>query len=360
MKKIVILLLIACFAVAGFAAQPKIALLINGTLGDKSFFDSAARGMEMVEEKLGLETKIVEMSYNASEWEPTIDDISDLGEYDIIIVGTWQMVEILARIAPLYPDTTYIIFDTDMDFSGGDIENVVAITYKQNEGSFLAGALAAMVSKSDKFPYSNPDKKLIGLLGGMDIPVINDFAVGYIEGAKYIDPEMKVSITYVGAWNDPAKGKEFTLAMYRQGADVVFAVAGETGNGVLEAAKAMDRYSIGVDSDMQVYYESKDMEIVNHMLTSMLKNVDQSLLTAVEYYVNGTLPVGTNMALGLEEGAVGLANNQYFEKLMNDYPEVAEVLANLEKDIIDGKIEITTAFGMTNEEFDAIQDSVRP
>jgi len=358
MKKALIFILLTVFVLSVFST-PKVLNLINGTLGDKSFFDSTERGMLMLQEKLGLETKTIEMGYNPSEWKPTLEDMSDSGMYDLIIVGTWQMVDTLAEIAPYYPDITYIIYDTEMPFENGNLGNVYAMTYKQNEGSFLAGALAAMVSTSPKYEYSNPDNKMIGMLGGMDIEVINDFLVGYIEGAQYIDPQMRIATSYVGAWNDPAKGKEFTLAMYRQGADVVFAVAGETGNGVLEAAKEMNRWSIGVDSDMQLIYEEKDMEIVNHMLTSMLKNVDQSVFRAVEMYMKGELPLGVNDVLGLKEGAVGLAQNPYFDKFLEENPEIAQRLSEIEQLILEGKISVTTASGMTNEELNAIRDAAK-
>src|SRR6056297_1456129 len=358
MKKALIFIFLSVFVLSVFSA-PRVLNLINGTLGDKSFFDSAERGMVMVQEEFGLETKTIEMGYNPSEWKPTLEDMSDSGMYDLIVVGTWQMVDTLAEIAPYYPEITYIIYDTDMPFDNGNLDNVYAMTYKQNEGSFLAGALAAMVSKDTELAYSNSDNKIIGLLGGMDIAVINDFLVGYIEGAQYVDPEIRVTTSYVGAWNDPAKGKEFTLAMYRQGADVVFAVAGETGNGVLEAAKEMDRWSIGVDSDMQLIYEEKDMAIVNHMLTSMLKNVDQSVYRAVEMYLNDELPLGTTEALGLKENSVGLAENQYFDKFLEENPEIAERLVEIEKMILDGEINVSSAFGMTNEQLNAVRDAAK-
>jgi basic membrane protein A len=359
MKKLIVLITLVLFVATAFSAAPRVLNLINGTLGDKSFFDSAERGVKMVEDKLGLKTKTIEMTYNPAEWAPTLEDMSDSGEFDVIIVGTWQMVDALAEIAPYYPEITYIIYDTSMPFENGNLDNVYAMTYKQNEGSFLAGALAAMVSKKAGLPYSDPDNKRIGLLGGMDIAVINDFLVGYIEGAQYVDPAMKISTSYVGAWNDPAKGKEFTMAMYRQGADVVFAVAGETGNGVLEAAKEMGKWSLGVDSDMQLIYEEKDLEIVNHMLTSMLKNVDASVFRAVEMYVNGTLPMGTTEALGIKEGAVGLAENKYFDAFLKANPEINERLEDITEKILDGTISVKSAFGLTNDELNAIRDAAK-
>jgi len=122
----------------------KIVLLLNGTLGDKSFFDSADNGLKMVQEKYGdsVETKTIEMTYDETKWQPTLQDISD-EDWDIIIVGTWQMQEMLQEIAPMYPEKKYIIFDTSVDYENFDLGNVYSINYKQNEGSFLAGALAA-------------------------------------------------------------------------------------------------------------------------------------------------------------------------------------------------------------------------
>ena len=145
----------------------------------------------------------------------------------MIILGTWQMTESLEAIAPWNPNVKYIIFDTEVDYSKGNLDNVYSITYKQNEGSFLAGALAAMITNSD-LPKVNSDKA-IGFLGGMDIPVINDFLVGYIEGALYIDPEIKVDISYIGSFDDSAKGKEMALAQYNRGVDIGFNVAGQAG-----------------------------------------------------------------------------------------------------------------------------------
>ena len=212
----------------------KVVLYINGTLGDKSFFDSANRGIQRAIKELGIEGKVIEGGYDPARWEPDLEQLSE-GDWDIIIVGTWQMTENLEKIAPKHPDKRYFIFDTTVDYSKGNLDNVYSILYKQNEGSFLVGALAAMITTSD-MPLANPDKT-IGFLGGMDIPVINDFKVGYIQGAHYIDPDIKVLVSYAGSFSDPAKGKELVLAQYDQGADISFNVAGETGLGLLDAAK---------------------------------------------------------------------------------------------------------------------------
>lgn len=228
--------------------------------------------------------------------------------------------------------------------------------YKQNEGSFLAGALAALITTSG-IPKTNPEP-VIGFLGGVDIPVINDFLVGYIEGAKYVNPEIKVLISYVGSFNDPAKGKEISLAMYRHGADIIFNVAANTGIGLLEAAKEVDRWVIGVDSDQALMYESTDPEISNHIVTSMMKNVDNSIFRGLKLHLQGKLGYGQVESLGIAEGGVGIADNKYYRQIVPEH--LRSEIAQIEKKIISGEIKVGTVFEMSQEELDQLRASVKP
>lgn len=361
MKKLFITSLVLIFIVSLFGmayAQDKplkVILLINGTLGDKSFFDSAARGVKRAEKELGIKVKIVELGYDPSTFKPGLEDAAD-SDYDIVICGTWQMQENLQDIAPEYPDKKFIIFDTSVDYSKGDFNNVYSILYKQNEGSFLAGALAALITKSD-LPDANP-QNIIGFLGGMDIPVINDFLVGYIEGAKFIDKDIKMLISYAGSFSDPAKGKELVLAQYRQGADISFNVAGETGIGLLDAAKEAKKYAIGVDSDQAELFAESDPEKANRILSSMLKRVDNSLFRAIKLHIEGKLPYGEAEALGLAKEAVGLAKNEFYRK--NVPHTIQAQLAVLEEKIISGKIKVGTALGMDQKTLSKLRNSVKP
>jgi len=318
----------------------KVVLYINGALGDKSFFDSANRGIERAIKELGIEGKVIEGGYDPARWEPDLEQLSE-GDWDIIIVGTWQMTENLKKIAPEHPDKKYFIFDTTVDYSKGNLDNVYSILYKQNEGSFLVGALAAMITTSD-MPLANPEKT-IGFLGGMDIPVINDFKVGYIQGAHYIDPDIKVLVSYAGSFSDPAKGKELVLAQYDQGADISFNVAGETGLGLLDAAKEKNRYAIGVDSDQYLMFKDSDPEKAAHIVTSMMKNVDNSLFRGIKLHMEGKLEYGKAEALGIKEGGVGVADNENYKKLVPE--EFRKKIKELEEKIINGEIVVDTAFG---------------
>lgn len=332
-----------------------VVLLLNGTLGDRSFFDSAHNGLQMIEQELGANVRTIEMSYDQTRWEPTLWEVSEQ-DWDIIILGTWQMTEYLEEIAQEFPDNRYIIFDTSVDYGAGNLDNVYSILYKQNEGSFLAGALAAKVTSSD-MDLAN-DQNMIGFLGGMDIPVINDFLVGYIEGALYVDEDIKVYVSYIGSFNDSATGKEMALAQYNAGADIGFNVAGQAGLGQLDAAQEMNRYAIGVDADQAMVFIESDPDKAELVVTSMLKRVDNSLLRAVEMHMAGTLPYGEAEALGLVEDAVGLANNEIFQR--NISADIRAELEELADMIASGQIDVGTAMGMSTEDLNTLRDSVRP
>ncbi|MBB6478877.1 BMP family ABC transporter substrate-binding protein [Spirochaeta isovalerica] len=335
----------------------KIVLILNGTLGDKSFFDSADNGMKLIKDKYGdkVLVKTIEMNYDETKWEPTLLDVAEQ-DWDIVIMGTWQMTEMLQEAAPDYPDKKFIIFDTEVDYSLPDMDNIYSITYKQNEASFLAGALAARVTTSD-MPLANPEK-MIGFLGGMDIPVINDFLIGYIEGAQYIDKDIKVAVSYIGSFDDSAKGKEMSLAQYSQGADIGYNVAGQAGLGQLDAAKDADRYAIGVDSDQAELFLSTDPAKAELITTSVLKRVDNSLLRAIDLHMAGKAPWGSSEILGFEEEAVGFAENDIYMKVVP--AEIREEMDMLQKKIIDGDIVVSSAFGMSSSEIQALRDSVSP
>ena len=220
----------------------------------------------------------------------------------------------------------------------------------------MAGALAAMVTNS-QMPLANSGKA-IGFLGGMDIPVINDFLVGYIEGALYIEPQVKVDISYIGSFDDSAKGKEMALAQYNRGVDIGFNVAGQAGLGQLDAAKDANRYAIGVDSDQALLFETTDPVKADLIVTSMLKRIDNSLVRALKMHIEGTLPYGEAEALGLAEEAVGLADNAYYQKLIS--PEFRAELEKIAEKIQKGEIEVSSALGMPAQELNALRDSVRP
>lgn len=314
----------------------KVVNLINGVLGDKSFFDSADRGVTKAKEEFGLEVKTIEAGIDPAKWQPALEDAAANEEYDILICGTYQMSEFLGMVAPKYPDKKFIIYDVSVPYDtceGNKCANVYSVLYKQNEGSYLAGVYAALMSKTG----------IIGTVGGQDIPVINDFIVGYKQGARENGiPDDKVLVQYAGGWNDPAKGKEIALAMYQQGADIVFQVAGGTGVGIFQAAQEAGKWAIGVDSDQYTIVKDTDPEQAKVIITSMMKNVDNSLYRALKMHIEGTLPYGKAEYLGVKEGGVGLAKNDYYNEITP--ADVKAKVDEAEKALLEGKVVVDTVF----------------
>ncbi len=183
---------------------------------------------------------------------------------------------------------------------------------------------------------------MIGSIGGQEIPVILDFMVGYEQGAKDTNPDIQVIRQFAGSWNDPAKGKELAKAQYSQGADIVFQIAGGTGQGVFEAATEDGKYAIGVDSDQALIIEEANPDQAARILTSMMKNVDNSIFRGVQKHLDGTLPYGTAESLGIAEGGVGLARNKFYDQSTPD--EVKALVDAAEQKITAGEITVATAF----------------
>ncbi len=310
------------------AASGKLSVVsvINGTLGDASFFDSAETGMTKLKAE-GHKTQTIQTdANNQTSWKQNTEAVS--GKWDIVVVGTSQMVDILKEIAPKFPNQKYIIYDDVVS-----APNVASITFKQNEGSYLAGVLAALATTNkDKFPNAT-GSKVVGLVGGMDIPIINDFVAGFKKGVETVDSSIQVKVGYVGNFTDSDKGYSIAKSMYEQDkADVVFQVAGGAGNGVLKAAKDTGRYAIGVDSNQNKLYQG-------NILASMLKNVGDGIHTAVTAADAGTLAYGKTTAYGLKNNGVGLT----FEDNGNIVPaDFQAKIKDYAQKVADGTITVPT------------------
>jgi len=305
----------------------KVGYYVNATLGDKSFFDSVKRGVDQAVAELGYEAKTIEGGTNQADWPAGLESMVASKEYDVILVGTSQMTEIVRDLAQRYPDQKFIFFDDAIK----DMPNVYSMTYSQSDGSFLAGAFAAMVTTSQELEAANPDK-VIGFVGGMDIPVINDFKAGYEQGAKYIDPEVKIVTSYIGDFANAPKAKELALAQYNsQKVDIVYQVAAAAGLGVLEAGNEQGKYTIGVDSNQNPLYPGS-------VLTSMMKNLDTTTFRALKMFKEGTLPFGTQEVLGVKEGGVGLAKDELYEQYVPQ--SIRDKMDEIEEKMVAGEIKV--------------------
>jgi len=280
----------------------------------------------------GIDLKEME-SKEPTEWESNVVAMASDG-YDLVIGVSTQFQDILKKHAPEFPNTKFALIDGVVP---GD--NIVSSTFAQNEGSFLAGAAAAMFTTKTDIPGVNPDKT-IGWVGGMDIPVLHDFLVGYEQGAKYIDPDIKILHSFAGTFNDPLKGKELTIAQYSQGADIVMNVASGTGTGILEAAKEQGKYAIGVDLNQDSVYPGS-------ILTSMVKRVDNATYLAIESVIKGTYKGNTTTYLDISNGGVSLTDMSVMKNALGDkFPQdILDKTAELAEKIKSGEIKVNAYEG---------------
>jgi len=322
------------------ASPLRVVLFVNGTLGDKSFFDSAARGMSRAHETLAIETRVVEGGVDPTRWQSALTDLVDGGDYDLVVVGTYTMVPYVTALAHDYPDARFLVFDAIVDSAACGCSNVHSIVFRQNEGAYLAGVLAGELGRA-RLP-GVPAHSSLAVVGGMQFPTVDDFIVGFVAGANAAAPGTPIATQYANSFSDPATGKEIATAQFGRGAGIVFHVAGATGQGVNEAALDARRYAIGVDMDQVALYQRSNPQVAARIVTSVLKNVDVAVLGALREARAGRLAYGQVQTLGLAEGGVSLAMNS---AVLANAP--AGVLASLERAreaVVSGRVRVPSAF----------------
>jgi basic membrane protein A and related proteins len=310
--------LTAMMAVSAFAADDKPAIVFDiGGKFDKSFNESMFNGSEKFKTESGVAYGEFEIA-NEAQREQAIRNFADQGYSPIIAAGFAQAAAV-EKVAKEYPDLKFAIIDMVVD-----LPNVQSVVFKEQEGSYLVGMMAAMASKSGK----------VGFVGGMDIPLIHKFACGYAQGVKAAKADATVFQNMTGdtgaAWNDPVKGGEITKGQMAKGADVVYAAAGATGLGVLQAAADGGALSIGVDANQNYLHPGK-------VLTSMLKRVDVAVYNAMATGKAGTFKPGIQ-ALGLAEGGVDYAMDDNNKPLVT--ADMSAKIDAAKADIIAGKLKV--------------------
>ena len=352
------LALTAAMSINVMADTKNVAYLVNGNLGDKSFFDSAKAGLDQLEADGRITLNTIEMGGTDADqpkWLSTLYEVADSEEYDLIICGTYQMPDYLQEVAQSYPDQKFLIFDDDTH--AGEDSNVVNIVFKQNDLGYLVGTFAGCMTLDTSVEGINEDK-VIGFVGGYDSPVINDFMDGYITGAQAVDPDIKVDVRYTSDYVDTAKAKEYGISMINDSkCDIIWGVAGNAGNGAAEAIlENGSGWFIGVDSDQELTF-SDDLAAIT--LTSGLKNVGNSLIWFFDEWDAGNEYWGERVSLGIAEGGVGIVTDKNYDKIASDDTKAA-VQAAIDG-ITAGDITVPSAFDEGgNEAAQALRDSVRP
>lgn len=299
-----------------YAAEIKPAVVYDmGGKFDKSFNQGVYDGVERFRKETGIDYREFEVT-NEAQREQALRKMAQRGRSPILGVGFAQGPAI-EKVAKEYPDLQFTIIDSVVD-----LPNVQSVVFKEHEGSYLVGILAAMASKTGK----------VGYIGGMDIPMIRAFGCGYAQGAKMANPDIEVVQNMTGttpsAWNDPGRGGELSRGQFDRGVDVIYAAAGGTGVGVYQAAKDSGKLAIGVDSNQNYIHPGT-------MLTSMLKRVDVAAYNSFKTAYDGTWKAGIHV-LGLKEEGVGWALDEHNASLITDAMKAKVEQARA--DVISGKI----------------------
>ena len=334
----------------------KVVYLCNGNLGDKGFNDSAASGMQMLADQMGAEVKTIEMGRDETSYEGNYLDVSEQ-DWDMIVSGTWSVKELAQDIASQFPEKNYLIFDVSVDRDVVTDGNMMGVNYYSNQAAFLSGVLAAKMLDSGDAKI-DASKKILGFVGSMDTSNINDFLVGYLEGVQYVDPEIKVVTSYVGSFEDVSKCMEMTTQLYNQGAQVVYAPASQSILGAVTAAQKSDKYLIACDQDLYSELKESDPQLAANVISSSLKNVGESIYTSVKAWSEGTMTLDQDYILGLDSGAVGLAENENYKAIVPE--EIQKFIDETEQKIINGDIAVGTAFDMSKEDVAALRDGMKP
>jgi basic membrane protein A len=315
-SRLIVFIAVLGISLSSVRAEFKVGLVLDrGGKDDKSFNASAYEGASEAKKKLGIYLKYVEAS-DDNAFEPLMRAFAQK-DYDLIIGIGFAQKETVQKVAAQFPRTHFAIVDAQVD-----APNVRSLMFEEHEGAYIVGAIAALTSQTGK----------IGFIGGMDVPLIRRFEMGYEAGAKKINPQITVLANFCGvtseAWNNPPKGKELALAQYDSGADVVFAAAGASGVGVFDAAEERKKFAIGVDSN-------QDWVKPGFILTSMLKRVDLAVFDVVQESQAGKFTAGLKR-FGLADKGVDYSVDPYNQKILTE--PVRQRADELKSEIIAGKI----------------------
>ena len=296
-------------------------------VGSAAYCDAFHIGVRGAEEELGITlTEVNGMENDPVATEMLLRDAAQNSE--LVLTAGYQMGDVLARVAPEFPDVNFAIFDVVLD-----IPNVASVNYKSNEGSFLVGAIAALKSESNK----------IGYIGGADVPLLQEFEAGYVAGIQAVNPDAEVIVEYISkdatGFGQPEKAKELALAQYANGIDVIYVAAGGSGQGVLEAAQAQQKFIIWVDSNG------------NHLapgivLTSMTKEIPASVQRIVRETAEGNFMAGIRY-FGVADGGVSYAVDEHNQPLLSD--DIVATVESLKAKIIAGEIVVPDTVSLPRE-----------
>ncbi|KAA0211955.1 MAG: BMP family ABC transporter substrate-binding protein [Chlorobiota bacterium] len=303
----------------------KVGLVFDvGGRGDKSFNDAAYTGLEKAQNELGIEFEVIDPGEGADR-ESALRKLAVKEDVDMIFGVGFIFTEDITTIANDFPDKIFVCIDYTITDTAAIPPNLLAVEFKEEEGSFLVGAIAGLITKSDK----------VGFIGGMESDLIKKFESGYAQGVKYVNPDAELMVGYVSVTADgfknPMKAQEIALSQYGRGADIIYHASGLSGIGLFEAARDTKKFAIGVDLDQYA-------EAPGRVLTSMIKRVDEAVYLTIKNFSSGNFKGGV-ITYGLKDKGVGYVFDDNNKEFFSD--EVITKLKDIEKMIIDEQINVS-------------------
>jgi basic membrane protein A len=313
----------------GGATEVRPALVLDvGGLGDQSFNDSAYAGLQRAKKEFDVETEHLESS-SPTDYVDNLTQLADSGYNPVFAVG-FLMTDAVNEIAPQYPDTNFAIVDSVVK-----PKNAASLVFREQEGSYLAGVVAGLMTQEDT-DYTSSDEKVVGFLGGQESDLIGKFQAGYEAGVESVCADCEVLVQYAGstpdAFNDPARGKEISLQQINQGADIIYHASGATGAGLFEAATEQKIFAIGVDADQAKLFPEAPI------LTSVVKRVDNAVFQTIQEARDGSFPGGEVVEFGLDDKGISLAPFGEFDDMVPR--KVKDEVDKARQGIIDGDIKV--------------------
>lgn len=327
------------------AGEKRSVVFLVPNLGDMGFLDNAWDGIQELAKQHDYDVRAIEMGLDSSAYEAALLDALDSGDYDVFISETTGgMSDLMLKYAAEYPEYDFVVFDVGRDFQP-TTDNLIAVSYKQNEGSYLGGVLAALLSKSGS----------IGIYLHLDGPVLNDFATGFYQGARDVNPDIKIYTAYgAGLSGDSARAAELTSIMFNNGVDVVYGVAGSSNPGLFQnvlnlGGPEAGYYAIGVDYDQWFKYTNSDSpEMADAIVSSVVKNTGDSLIAVWNGLESGEYSFGETVFFGINEDSTGIAKNEYYEAVVP--AEIKAKVGEYEEKVRSGEVEVKSYFDFTDHD----------
>ncbi|HEY9593124.1 MAG TPA: BMP family ABC transporter substrate-binding protein [Spirochaetia bacterium] len=322
---IALAVLVGCGGASKGPKSQKVVYLINGALGDNAFYDSGKAGIDAIAAQYKVETRTIECNFDAAKYQPALQAAVDYA--DVIFVISYGFEDQLKEIADKNPSKTFVNIDTVVENSK---KTITSVDYVEEDSAYLTGVTAGLTTLDTSLKGVNT-AKVVGVVGGDTDPVVSAFVFAYINGAKSVDPQIRVLAKSLGgAWDDTAKAKQAALQLYDQKADVVFQVASAAGIGVLQAAKERGLYAIGVDTNQN------DME-PGFVIASDVKNVGASIESVFKAIKDGTYKPGQLIESGIAQGGVDVT----FDAKVQVLPQtIVDKVKDIRQQIIDGSLKV--------------------